>query len=151
MVLLDELDFLVTRKQDVLYNLFDWPQRKYARLVVVGISNTLDLPDRLTARVQSRLGLQRLFFVPYNVPQIVQIVNARLHSLMLPPANTQNVAVASAPASASSSASSSSAPAASSSQSGAAVAVMESSAIELAARRVAALSGDVRKALQICR
>ena len=36
MVLVDELDFLVTRKQSVLYNLFDWPTRRHARLIVIG-------------------------------------------------------------------------------------------------------------------
>ena len=35
-VLVDELDFLVTRKQSVLYNLFDWPTRRHARLIVIG-------------------------------------------------------------------------------------------------------------------
>jgi Cdc6-like AAA superfamily ATPase len=35
-VLMDELDFLVTRKQSVLYNLFDWPTRRHARLIVIG-------------------------------------------------------------------------------------------------------------------
>ena len=46
-VLVDELDYMVTRKQTVLYNLFDWPTRRHARLVVVGIANTMDLPERL--------------------------------------------------------------------------------------------------------
>ena len=31
----DELDYMVTRKQSVLYNLFDWPSKRYSRLVVV--------------------------------------------------------------------------------------------------------------------
>ena len=27
----DELDYVMNRKQDVIYNLFDWPGRRYAR------------------------------------------------------------------------------------------------------------------------
>lgn len=33
-LLVDELDYLVTRKQTVLYNLFDWPTRPNSKLVV---------------------------------------------------------------------------------------------------------------------
>lgn len=49
-LLVDELDLLVTRNQMVLYNLFDWPTRKNSQLVVVGIANTMDLPERLLPR-----------------------------------------------------------------------------------------------------
>jgi origin recognition complex subunit 1 len=38
-LLVDELDYLLTRQQEVLYNLFDWPTYPGARLVVLGISN----------------------------------------------------------------------------------------------------------------
>jgi hypothetical protein len=54
-VLMDELDLLVTRKQTVIYNFFDWPNRRHARLVVVAIANTMDLPERmLTQRCARR-------------------------------------------------------------------------------------------------
>lgn len=35
----------------VLYNLFEWPTRANSRLVVVGIANTMDLPERLLPKV----------------------------------------------------------------------------------------------------
>jgi origin recognition complex subunit 1 len=35
-VLLDELDFMVTRTQAVLYNLFEWPSRSRSRLAIIG-------------------------------------------------------------------------------------------------------------------
>ncbi len=41
----------------VLYNLFEWARMRYARVVVVGIANTMDLPERLTPKV--RAALQR--------------------------------------------------------------------------------------------
>lgn len=76
-LLLDELDLLVTQKQTglsrarssppwrrtadrmtacaavvaaaaaVMYNFFDWPNRPHARLITVAIANTMDLPERL--------------------------------------------------------------------------------------------------------
>lgn len=39
-----------------MYNLFDWPTHKEARLVVLAIANTMDLPERIMMnRVASRL------------------------------------------------------------------------------------------------
>ena len=43
-VLIDELDLLWNRKQSVLYNIFEWPTNKYAKLIVLAIANTMDLP-----------------------------------------------------------------------------------------------------------
>ena len=56
MLLADELDLLWTRKQTVLYNLFDWPTRQQAKLVVLAVANTMDLLERIMInRVASRL------------------------------------------------------------------------------------------------
>lgn len=78
-LLVDELDILCNRRQDVIYNLLDWPARKAARLVVVTIANTMDLPERLLmGRVTSRLGLTRLTFQPYTHKQLQEVVQARL-------------------------------------------------------------------------
>jgi origin recognition complex subunit 1 len=108
-LLVDELDLLVTRNQSVLYNLFDWPTRKHSRLVVVGIANTMDLPERLLPRINSRLGLHRVNFQPYAQEQLQQIIKARLSGL----------------------------------------AAFKDKAVELASRKVAAVSGDVRRALEL--
>ena len=43
-VLVDELDLLWNRKQSVLYNIFEWPNSSHAKLVVLAIANTMDLP-----------------------------------------------------------------------------------------------------------
>ena len=51
-----QLDLLWNRKQNVLYNIFDWPTRPQAKLVVLAIANTMDLPERIMKnRVSSRL------------------------------------------------------------------------------------------------
>jgi origin recognition complex subunit 1 len=60
-VLMDELDQLVTTKQDVVYNFFNWPTLVDSRLVVIAVANTMDLPERvMSGRVRSRLGKNRL-------------------------------------------------------------------------------------------
>lgn len=56
-VLMDEFDQLMTAKQDVVYNFFNWPTLARSKLVVLAVANTMDLPERaMTGRVRSRLG-----------------------------------------------------------------------------------------------
>ena len=69
-LLLDEVDQLVTRKQNVLYKLLDWPTYPFARLIVVAIANTMDLPERMQQKISSRIGNNRLVYEPYNLHQI---------------------------------------------------------------------------------
>ena len=71
----------------VLYNLFDWPTRPDARITVVGIANTMDLPDRLLQRIVRRMGLKRCTFRPYTRPQIVSILEHRLEGVATVDAN----------------------------------------------------------------
>nr|BAE24817.1 unnamed protein product [Mus musculus] len=111
-LLVDELDLLWTHKQDVMYNLFDWPTHKGAHLIVLTIANTMDLPERIMMnRVSSRLGLTRMSFQHYSHSQLKQILVSRLRNLR----------------------------------------AFEDDAIQLVARKVAALSGDARRCLDICR
>ncbi|XP_029563897.1 origin recognition complex subunit 1 isoform X1 [Salmo trutta] len=111
-LLVDELDLLWTRKQNVMYNLFDWPTRRHARLVVLTIANTMDLPERIMInRVASRLGLTRMSFQPYSFKQLQQIITSRLIK----------------------------------------VKAFDEDAMQLVSRKVAALSGDARRCLDICR
>ena len=79
-LLLDEIDYLVTEKETVLYSFFDWPLRAVsnARLVVVGIANTINLPDKLSPKLSSRIGQKRLFFGAYDCDEIVTIIQRRL-------------------------------------------------------------------------
>jgi Cdc6-like AAA superfamily ATPase len=51
-----QMDLLCTRRQEILYDIFNWGTMNEARLVVLAIANTLDLPERiLVQRVSSRL------------------------------------------------------------------------------------------------
>ena len=61
MLVVDELDMLWNKKQSVLYNIFEWPTYKWAKLVVLAIANTMDLPERVMInRVSSRYRPTRL-------------------------------------------------------------------------------------------
>lgn len=51
LLVVDEIDILMTRDQSVLYNLFEWPTLPGARLSVIGISNTHDLDSRVLPRI----------------------------------------------------------------------------------------------------
>ncbi|EER05331.1 origin recognition complex subunit, putative [Perkinsus marinus ATCC 50983] len=113
-VVIDELDYLVTKQQKVLYCLFDWPTLPTSKLAVVAIANTMDLPERMIPRVASRLGFGRVNFSPYSSDQIAEIIRHRMEEC-------------------------------------GGGAVFESNAIKLCAMRVASVSGDIRKALHICR
>ena len=57
-----QLDLLLSRKQTVLYQLFDWPSRPGCPLIVLAIANTMDLPERaMLGRVSSRLVSASIF------------------------------------------------------------------------------------------
>jgi len=119
-LMLDEIDYLVTKKESVLYNFFDWPKQSFEvqhgpRLIVIGISNTVNLPSQLKASVRSRLGSARCDFKSYNVNDIIKILTNKIES------DSPNYKV------------------------------FDKHAIVFASRKVAAVTGDIRKALQTCR
>ncbi|KAL3431401.1 P-loop containing nucleoside triphosphate hydrolase protein [Aspergillus tetrazonus] len=113
-VLMDELDQLVTKNQSVMYNFFNWPALRHSRLIVLAVANTMDLPERtLSNKISSRLGLTRITFPGYKHTDLMEIITTRLASV---PGN-----------------------------------IVDSDAIQFASRKVAAVSGDARRALDICR
>ncbi|KKK13591.1 putative origin recognition complex subunit Orc1 [Aspergillus rambellii] len=113
-VLMDELDQLVTKNQSVMYNFFNWPALRHSRLVVLAVANTMDLPERtLSNKISSRLGLTRITFPGYKHTDLMEIITTRLANV---PGN-----------------------------------IVDPDAIQFASRKVAAVSGDARRALDICR
>lgn len=82
-LLVDEIDYIVTEKQTILYNIFDWPLTGYekksdAQLIVIGISNTLNLPERLHPRLVSRIGKERCIFKSYTWSESLTIIEGKL-------------------------------------------------------------------------
>ena len=70
LLLVDELDALITTKQTILYNIFEWPCIQNSNLSVLSIANTMDLPERLQSKIKSRIGNERLIYEPYTSTQI---------------------------------------------------------------------------------
>ncbi|XP_045784905.1 origin recognition complex subunit 1-like isoform X1 [Maniola jurtina] len=109
-LVVDELDALCNRRQDVLYSIMEWATHNTALLTVLAIANTIDLPERvLKPNVASRLGITRLSFGPYSHNQLQCIVATRLVGAKIIP-----------------------------------------DALQLIARKVAAVSGDARRAISLC-
>ena len=50
-LVLDEIDQLESKCQEVLYTLFEWPYLNNSKLILVGIANALDLTDRILPRI----------------------------------------------------------------------------------------------------
>ncbi|KAH9452564.1 hypothetical protein MJO28_008522 [Puccinia striiformis f. sp. tritici] len=113
-LLVDELDQLVTRKQEVIYNFFNWPNQPHSRLIVIAVANKMDLPEtELNGKIRSRLGSNRIQFKPYNHNQLMEILEMRLEELK--------------------------------------DAVFVKDAIQWVSKKISSLTGDVRKALDLCR
>lgn len=115
-MVLDEIDQLDSKKQSVLYTIFEWPLKPTNKIVLIGIANALDFTDRTLPRLQSHLSIKPklMYFAPYTKQQIIEIFNERLKSSgvtdIFPPA-----------------------------------------ALQMLAAKVSAVSGDVRRALDISR
>ncbi|KAK7988549.1 hypothetical protein PG989_008864 [Apiospora arundinis] len=83
LIVLDEIDHILTLDLESLYRVFEWSMRKNSRLMLVGIANALDLTDRFLPRLKSRnLKPELLPFLPYTALQIKTIITARLRSLV---------------------------------------------------------------------
>lgn len=80
LLVLDEMDQLDSKAQDVLYTIFEWPYLPNSRLCLIGIANALDLTDRILPRLQARPHCrpQLLNFPPYSREELVAIVQDRL-------------------------------------------------------------------------
>lgn len=78
-VVLDELDFLTSRDQTVLYAAFELSKNPSSRIVLVGIANALDLPTRLLPWLRAGGCLpETLSFAPYDSSALASIVRQRL-------------------------------------------------------------------------
>ncbi len=60
------------------------PQRISAKLVLIFVSNRLDWPDHLDARVKSFLKLNELIFKPYNAIDLQHILRIRVEKAIDP-------------------------------------------------------------------
>jgi len=77
-IIMDEIDKLVRKSDDVLYNLSRINgDLKNARISLIGISNDLKFTEFLDPRVKSSLGEEEIIFPPYDANQIHDILEQR--------------------------------------------------------------------------
>jgi cell division control protein 6 len=152
---------LITKDQDVLYKIFEWfflfkQRAKFpkSKLILVGIANALDLTKRFLPRLEAKnVAPDILVFQPYNVKEISSIIKARLMTLH---SNNDNEKSPSKPCDSKFMES----PSKESKvlkfldqnelENLKKFPLMHPMAVEFAARKIAA-SGDLRKALDVCR
>ncbi|KAJ8907020.1 hypothetical protein NDN08_003503 [Rhodosorus marinus] len=109
-LVLDELDFLITRDLSLLYAVFELP-KKCSEAIVLGIANSVDLPERLLPWLRACQSVPVVFpFRPYTSDAMEKIILQRIEKD-----------------------------------------VMDLPAIKLCAKKTAAVNGDVRLALDVCR
>jgi cell division control protein 6 len=77
-IILDEIDKLVNKGDDVLYNLTRInSDLKKAKVSLIGVTNDLKFTEFLDPRVRSSLGEEEIIFPPYDANQIRDILNQR--------------------------------------------------------------------------
>ncbi|XP_010262805.1 PREDICTED: cell division control protein 6 homolog B-like isoform X2 [Nelumbo nucifera] len=114
LLIVDELDYLITRDRTVLHDLFMLATLPSSNCILIGIANAIDLADRFLPKLQPlNCEIILITFRAYSKDQILRILQQRLTALPYD--------------------------------------VFQPQALELCARRVAAASGDMRKALCVCR
>ena len=116
-IVFDEIDELESKNRDVLYTLFEWPLFEGSKVIVVGISNTLDFTKRHLKRMPSLQmdTITTVNFQPYSKDQVKGILLSRLP--VLPNGSP----------------------------------LVSDVALELCAKKVSSLCGDIRKALDVVR
>ncbi|PWZ34494.1 Cell division control protein 6 [Zea mays] len=126
LVIVDEMDYLITRDRAVLHDLFMLTTCPFSRCILIGIANAIDLADRFLPKLES-LNCKPLVvtFRAYSKDQISDIVKHRLN-VAIGLLHVLSIQVLEYD-------------------------VFEPIALEFCARKVAAASGDMRKALGVCR
>ena len=83
-IILDEIDQLATKDNNVLYKTFSWAQREGSTVVLLGIANGLDLTERVLPMLSGRgHAPQLLNFQPYSKDQLFDIVKHRISGIAL--------------------------------------------------------------------
>jgi len=82
-LIIDEIDCLINKKQILLYNIFNWTTYPHSKLIIISISNTMDLPDKLLPKISSRIGNNRLIFKPYQKDELVKILSVKIENFEL--------------------------------------------------------------------
>jgi len=121
-VFIDEIDGLLTKAQRVLYTLFDWPSKPNANIILIGIANSMNLTDRFLPRLRARnCEPEMLVFPAYKKKDLKSIIEQRLKQFKKGERANDQYPFF-APV-----------------------------AIERVTQKVASMTGDVRRCLELCR
>ena len=121
LLVLDEVDQLESKDQSVLYTVFEWPALQGSKLVLVGIANSLDLTDRVLPRLQVSPNYRPALL--HYPPYTKQEIMDIITARLREGAR----------------------------DAGSGQPVITARAIAFLAGKIASLSGDLRKALDVCR
>ncbi|KAL4788225.1 P-loop containing nucleoside triphosphate hydrolase protein [Aspergillus varians] len=122
LVMLDEIDHLLTTDAGILQSLFEWSLQRESKVMLIGVANALDLTDRSLPQLKAKnLKPLLLPFLPYNANQIANVIINRLRSL-LSESQTEDPNF---------------------------IPFVQPAAIQLCAKKVASQTGDLRKAFEL--
>lgn len=70
-LIIDEIDFLMTKNETFLYNLFELSFMNECKAFIIAISNTL---GSLSSKLESRISNNRIEFKPYSADQLMDVI-----------------------------------------------------------------------------
>ena len=74
-LIIDEIDFLINKFQIMLYHIFNWSTYSNSKLIIISISNVINIKDLFLSKISSRFGQNKLMFKPYTKEQIREIIS----------------------------------------------------------------------------
>lgn len=80
-LLVDEVDVLLTNQQNELYCLLEWAGLPKSHFIIICIANLMDLDARLKPKLASRFGKTAVKFYPYKYDELKEIINSRVGEL----------------------------------------------------------------------
>ena len=82
-LIIDEIDYLINKCQILLYHIFNWSTYKNSKLIIISISNLINIKDLFLDKILSRFGQNKLMLKPYTKEQIREILNYKGINLKL--------------------------------------------------------------------
>lgn len=80
-LLVDEIDLLLTNQQSELYCLLEWSSLARSHLIIIAVANLMNLDSRLKPKISSRMGRSAVRFYAYKAPELQTIINSRIGDL----------------------------------------------------------------------
>ena len=82
-LIIDEIDYLINKFQLLLYHIFNWSLYPNSKLIIISISNIININQLFLSKIESRFGQNKLLVKPYTKEQIREIINYKEINLKL--------------------------------------------------------------------